>query len=220
MDRRNLQALQREIEKSDNESVKDNLSMILIQMINGIVGDDSGTTEDSHSSTSNVNVYTAPDLLPADEPQTYTVFLAGGITGCWEWQTEAIRLFSSMSDRLPPGVTLNLLNPRRENFPKDDPDAAKEQIWWEQRAIEAADTVLFWFTKDTVQPIVLLELGRVMERAAYSQMAVGVEKGYVREQDVLLQVWYRHPLLTIHDNLADVVASAIDHYTKEKKRND
>ena len=49
-----------------------------------------------------------------------TVFLAGGITGCVDWQKE---IASRLRD-----LPLVLLNPRRANFPINDPSAASQQI--------------------------------------------------------------------------------------------
>ena len=66
-----------------------------------------------------MRVVTAPGLLPETYP---SVFLAGGITKCREWQDEVVSALSS--DEIP-GV---LLNPRRKDFPIGDPDAAEKQI--------------------------------------------------------------------------------------------
>lgn len=57
--------------------------------------------------------------------QTYkgndaSLFLAGGITGCQDWQKELKTLLQD--------VPLTLLNPRRSHFAMDDPDAAQIQI--------------------------------------------------------------------------------------------
>ena len=65
------------------------------------------------------------------------VFLAGGITGCEDWQSRARALLA------PTGAWI--LNPRRAHFPLDDPTAAPHQIDWEFRHLRRADVVLFWF---------------------------------------------------------------------------
>lgn len=51
------------------------------------------------------------------------VFLAGGITGCPDWQAAVVRMVGD--------ANVVLLNPRRENFPMDDPKASLDQILWE-----------------------------------------------------------------------------------------
>src|SRR5262249_48527274 len=85
-----------------------------------------------------------PASLPA-------IFLAGGITGCPNWQQEIVSLLGDL-----PVV---LLNPRRANFPIDDPAAASQQIEWEHRHLRKADAILFWFPCETLCPITLYELG-------------------------------------------------------------
>src|SRR5438132_145293 len=80
-----------------------------------------------------------------------SVFLAGGITGCPDWQTDMVSLLA--------GSPVVVLNPRRKNFPIGDPNAAQEQIAWEYRHLRKADRILFWFSAATLNPIVLYELG-------------------------------------------------------------
>lgn len=112
-----------------------------------------------------------------------SVFLAGGITGCPDWQQEMIKFLQ--------GTGLTLLNPRRENFPIHDPDAAEEQITWEHRHLRKATTILFWFPHETLCPIVLYELG------AWSMsdkpLFVGVHPNYRRRQDVEIQTGLARP---------------------------
>jgi len=134
---------------------------------------------------SNIQVITAPEQLPSQNT-THTIFLAGGITGCPDWQGEAIRLFQKRTIQ----QTI-LFNPRRPNFPIHDPSAAGEQIEWEFKALKQADTIIFWFCKETIQPITLYELGRHAYRFSMGHLAnlfVGVEPGYPREQDVRIQL--------------------------------
>ena len=56
-----------------------------------------------------------------------SVFLAGGITGCPDWQSDIVKMLSD--------TDLTLLNPRRADFPIGDPDAAFDQIQWEHNAL-------------------------------------------------------------------------------------
>lgn len=80
----------------------------------------------------------APNQI--DVPGGPFLFLAGGITGCYDWQSQAVDLIKVS------GVDVTVLNPRRENFPIDNPSAAYEQILWEHDALRIADVILFWFT--------------------------------------------------------------------------
>ena len=120
------------------------------------------------------------------------VFFAGGITGCPDWQ-------AALRDRLQSGgVPGTILNPRRADFPIHDPTAAQQQIEWEFRALRYADVISFWFAKETLNPIVLFELGAALERVVWrrscdevaaspQQLVLGVEPGYARTQDVQIQ---------------------------------
>lgn len=133
-----------------------------------------------------------------------SVFLAGGITGCPDWQKEMVQALSH--------ANLVLLNPRRKNFPMDDPNAAFEQIRWEHIGLRMVDAVLFWFCKDTLCPIVLYELGGrslVVEQPIF----VGIEPGYQRERDVVIQTSFVRPEVKIQDSvfgLANQVLEWVD----------
>ena len=127
-----------------------------------------------------------------------SVFLAGGITDCPQWQAELVKMLAN-SD-------LVLLNPRRENFPIDDPSAAKTQIQWEYEHLRDADAISFWFCKDTLCPIVLYELGAwsMTEKPIF----VGVEEGYARRQDVEIQTALVRPDVQIESSL-EMLADSI-----------
>jgi len=125
-------------------------------------------------------------MITIEAPNEYysnniKVFLAGGITNCPNWQKEMIKLLEKEE-----GVTL--YNPRRANFPIEDPDAAKTQITWEFNKLKEADIILFWFSRGTLNPIVLYELGmwgnsRVGEKIS----VIGCDPEYERIQDVEIQ---------------------------------
>lgn len=118
----------------------------------------------------------APNKYTGDLP---TVFLAGGITDCPDWQQEAVGILAH--------TDLALLNPRRRNFPIHDPSAAFQQIEWEFEALNDADVILFWFAaSQSVQPIALYELGRHAVRN--TRLIVGADPGYSRRQDVEIQL--------------------------------
>ena len=127
-----------------------------------------------------------------------SVFLAGGITGCPDWQSDIVRKLSQ--------IDLTLFNPRRKNFPIHDPNAAEFQIKWERDHLEKADAILFWFPSETLCPIVLYELG------AWSMTSklifVGMDPNYQRRQDVEIQTSLVRPNLKIVyslDDLADQI---------------
>ena len=117
-----------------------------------------------------------------------SVFLAGGITGCWDWQEAAIDELSKYDDT----DNLVVYNPRRENFPIEDPNAAQEQIEWEFKYLHQVDIFSMYFTAgQSTQPICMYELGVHLARfeLSYKPLSaiVSVEDGYVRSQDVEIQ---------------------------------
>jgi hypothetical protein len=136
----------------------------------------------------------APWLFPGP-----AVFLAGGITGCPDWQQEMRSLLCESG--------LTLLNPRRADFPIGDPDAARAQIEWEHRHLRKADLILFWFCAATLNPIVLYELGAWSMR--HKPLAVGIEPGYQREADVRIQTRLARPDVPIVASLQDLAEAVL-----------
>ena len=121
-----------------------------------------------------------------------SVFLAGGIVGCPDWQQELVLLLHN--------TDLVLLNPRRRHFPIDDPAAAPAQIAWEHRHLHAATAISFWFPCESLCPIVLYELG------AWSMtdkpIFVGTHPQYQRRQDVIEQTRLARPDVPVVSSLA------------------
>lgn len=117
-----------------------------------------------------------------------SVFLAGGITNCPDWQQEMVRLLQD--------TDLILLNPRRADFPIHDPNAAQEQITWEYEHLRKADAILFWFPCETLCPIVLYELG-AWSKSSEKQVFVGTHPDYQRRLDVEIQTGLERPMVNI-----------------------
>ncbi|MDY6902992.1 MAG: nucleoside 2-deoxyribosyltransferase domain-containing protein [Cyanobacteriota bacterium] len=122
------------------------------------------------------------------------IFLAGGISGCPDWQSQMVEL-------LEPSPWI-ILNPRRANFPIHEPDASRQQIAWEYKHLRLASAILFWFPKETICPIVLYELG------AWSMtdkpLFIGVHPNYPRRQDVEIQTSLVRPEVKIVYSLQDL----------------
>lgn len=130
-----------------------------------------------------------------------TVFLAGGITGCPQWQHPLAHLLAD--------TDLIVLNPRRENFPMDDPNAARGQIEWEQKHLLLADMISFWFCSQTLCPIVLLELGYWLN--SVKPLFVGIHPDYKRRQDVEIQTGLARPNVPIVYSLPELAAAVARH---------
>ena len=119
-------------------------------------------------------------------------FLAGGITNCVEWQDKVINdLQNENFDN-----NLVLLNPRRKNFPINDPNASLEQIQWEFNWLEQCDIFSMYFDGPTKsdQPICFYELGRNIERMKQKfpndwnkRIVISVNSNFKRISDVIIQ---------------------------------
>jgi hypothetical protein len=140
-------------------------------------------------------VLTAPEervLVAHDSP---VIFMAGGITGCADWQDAVLR---SMKDL--PSVTF--INPRRRDFNVNDPRFSEEQIIWEYRYLEQSDFIFFWFPAEGACMITLFELGWAL--GANKEMRIGCHPDYARAFDVHHQVKLRRPDLKIYDNVFEM----------------
>lgn len=121
-------------------------------------------------------VITAPESL---DGRSRSVFLAGGIQGCEDWQAKVISLIY--------GTNAVLFNPRRPGFDTFSDLQIQQQIAWEYCAIRACDIFSMWFcASESVQPICMFELGAALEMD--KPIVLGVEPGYLREKDVMFQV--------------------------------
>ena len=141
-----------------------------------------------------MKIITAPEIYKNDS--NIACFLAGGITNCPNWQDEVIKNIKEYSSSENIDLKyLDIYNPRRANFPIDNPNAAQEQIEWEFKYLEKCDIFSMYFCNaPSDQPICMYELGRNISEIRNEYMGtwghriiVSVEKGYKREQDVLIQ---------------------------------
>ena len=129
-------------------------------------------------------IITAPSI---ELPKFPSVFLAGGITNCKEWQKEVIKELEYCD--------ISLFNPRQEHFDVSDKSASYKQILWEFERLEKMDIFSMYFCNDNSdQPICMYELGRNIIRMQNrfpndweKRIVVSVEDGYKRKADVLIQ---------------------------------
>lgn len=145
-----------------------------------------------------MRIVTCPEELDAGDHLTdLTVFPAGGITGCPDWQSDVI---TSLIDQ----PRLVLVNPRRENFDTKNPSESLFQIQWEYRHLRKCDVTLFWFPKETLCPITLYELGNTA--ASGRKMIVGCHPEYARLLDVQEQLRLCRPDVKVYLNLNTLIS--------------
>ena len=129
-------------------------------------------------------IITAPSI---EIPKFISVFLAGGITNCKEWQKVVIEELKFED--------ISLFNPRQEHFDVSDKNASYKQILWEFERLEKMDIFSMYYCNDNSdQPICMYELGRNIVRMQNrfpsdweKRIVISVENGYKRQADVLIQ---------------------------------
>ena len=138
----------------------------------------------------------SPTVYSSKLPDDITVFLAGGITGCPNWQAEIENKLGNS-----PYV---LFNPRRDGqFNTLQPEWGVQQIEWEHHHLEKADYVLFWFPKEGQCMITLFELGKCL--ALNKPVVIGCDPGYIREFDVRTQARLMRPNIPVATSLDELV---------------
>jgi hypothetical protein len=132
------------------------------------------------------------------------LFLAGGITGCSDWQSYVIEKLKDYS-------TLTVYNPRRKDFPINDPNASEEQITWEFEHLKNSDIIIFWFAKGSLNPIVLYELG-MHGNSGNKIILVGVDSDYERKQDVIIQTALARSDVSVYNSLDELISGLCYNY--------
>jgi len=123
-----------------------------------------------------------------------SVFLAGGISNCPNWQNEISQMIENFN--------ITVFNPRRENFPIDDQNQSEIQIYWEFERLRQSDIILFWFSEGSLNPISLFEFGAALERN--QKIFVGIHQNYQRKLDVEIQTKLIKPEIKIFYSINDL----------------
>jgi len=132
----------------------------------------------------------APQAYHGNEP---SLFLAGGITGCPDWQKEMVAKLQ--------GLPLVIFNPRRTHFPQHI-NVDREQIEWEYTYLRKATAISFWFPEETLCPITLYELGAWS--MSDKKIFLGVHPKYQRIVDIKIQTALVRPDITLVQTLDEL----------------
>ncbi len=143
-----------------------------------------------------INIFEA---ITKESGNGFKIFLAGGITNCPDWQSDLIAKLRGSNIT----TNIDIYNPRRKNFPINDPKASYEQILWEFEKLKDADMIVFWFSRGSLNPIVLYELG-MWGNSRDTPITVGIDREYERRQDVMIQTNLARPELPIFGSLEAV----------------
>ena len=134
-----------------------------------------------------------------------SIFLAGGISDCRDWQDDMIEMLDSFDG--------TILNPRREVWPTWGADL-DHQVGWERRHLAVATLRLFWFTSETVCPITLFELGQTI--GSSRPFVVGTHPAYGRRENVIIQTRLATPGVRVVSSLEELADSAMAWSEAEK----
>jgi len=124
-------------------------------------------------------------------PDAVTMFLGGSIEmgKAEKWQDEVVKRFAKRR-------RLNILNPRRDDWDSSWDQSPipgtkfHEQVTWELSAQERSDVICYYFAKDTMSPITLLEMGLFGRYNSNKQIVVYVDKDYQRRGNVIVTCNY------------------------------
>ncbi len=154
-----------------------------------------------------------PDKYPTPHCQEVRLFLGGAIAmgKAPLWQNDFVQMMS--------GVEGCVFNPRRKDYDFNDPTLPRKQIQWEHDHWMIATHRLFWFAKESICPITLLELGRWMQidqgsdetiGTQLDHLFVGMDPEYEKRVDVEIQLELEHRQdVTIVYTLADLANQVI-----------
>lgn len=158
-----------------------------------------------------MKVFTAPEEVIIEDDEI-AVFLAGGICNCPDWQKEAINQLRTIEENGEDLSHLVVFNPRRENFPIDDPSASEVQIKWEFDMLNQANIFSMYFCNSpSDQPICMYELGRNLMKHSKELVVITVEEGYRRKNDVIIQT----ELATTSNDVVRVVNDSLEESCKD-----
>jgi len=123
-----------------------------------------------------------------------SLFLAGGISNCSNWQSELVKMLDKED--------MILINPRRKNFSVGDRKMEMDQIKWEHDHLIKSSAISFWFAQETLCPITLYELGKAS--SGRKKIFIGVHPEYARKRDVEIQTGLIRPEINVVYSLDDL----------------
>lgn len=132
------------------------------------------------------------------------LFLAGGISGCANWQRQMLADLDVCKHLL-------VLNPRRANWGTDF--SSDEQVEWEYSGLHAACAISFWFPAESICPIALFELGSQSQND--KPLFVGCHPSYQRVWDIRKQLSLVRPDVNVCMSLPDLSKQVCNWYEKK-----
>jgi len=138
-----------------------------------------------------------------------SLFLAGGISNCPDWQSILQKLIHA---KMP---ELVLINPRRLDFDISDPTMTETQINWEFRHLLSSSAVSFYFPPETLCPITLFELGKW---SSAKRIFICCHPKYARREDVIIQIGLIRKDVKVVDTLEDLSEQIVSYFMSHNKK--
>jgi len=143
------------------------------------------------------------------------LFLGGGISGCPDWHQD---IRQQLHTRCP---DLFIVNPKRLQFDITDKNATPIQINWEFKKLRECSAIMFYFPKETLCPITLLELGSwmILSKQTGTKLFVQAHPEYGRVLDVQIQTKLANDSIDVivSDNFDKLVEQIHAWYTTQKR---
>lgn len=139
--------------------------------------------------------------------QTPSLFLAGGISNCPNWQKPFVDFLQHRD--------VIILNPRRDEY---DPMMDQDQVTWEHDNIRKVSGHAFWFPAESVCPISLWHLGGIVGRTNWKsdkRLFVGTDPKYPRAKNLKIQLLLTVPHVNVVSSLEEL-ATLVQHWIRRK----
>ena len=122
-----------------------------------------------------------------------TVFLAGGITNSWDWQTEVINILDEIDKKEKQQGVLRIYNPREEYNVDNKVYTMEDRIKWDYEKMNNATIFSAYLTKEATQGATLFEIGRYVtrmqmiyhSREAWKHLCISIEDGYKHKEKLI-----------------------------------
>lgn len=124
-----------------------------------------------------------------------SIFLAGGIKNCPNWQEDIIQKIN---------YPVVIYNPRREIYEEDNLNMLGRQIEWEKEHLKLSNIIIFWFPSDSICPTSLFELGLLLN-SEDKKLFIGFDPKYERKDAMLFQVGQYRPDLKVYNSMDDLI---------------
>lgn len=147
----------------------------------------------------------APSTIDDYDQYSDSLFVAGGISNCPNWQKEFVQSLKH--------TDIKFYNPRRDTYAETFQKSQElEQISWEHENLKKCVAISFWFPKETLCPITLFEYGYWLH--SDKQIFLGIHPEYLRKADLEIQTELSQKNIQIVyslENLANIVESYFGH---------